>query len=176
MVPLPSMSISVSASAMVCAIVASFSLCAAEACARLRRRACAEPARDICRSARRRRGGAGAREGSGGGALDSMVSVELSILRILISSISPELSSSYASKMILNFSSGVPLCRAGGAELRPSYGTCLSRASSQRLASTYSKHTTQPTYSPDIEQLAATHTGCMCRRMVHVQCACTVWP
>eukprot|EP00964_Phaeocystis_antarctica_P110813 scaffold75159_cov65-Phaeocystis_antarctica.AAC.2 len=39
MVPLPSMSISVSASAMVCAIVASFSLCAAEACARLRRRA-----------------------------------------------------------------------------------------------------------------------------------------
>eukprot|EP00964_Phaeocystis_antarctica_P110814 scaffold75159_cov65-Phaeocystis_antarctica.AAC.3 len=94
-----------------------------------------------------------------------MVSVELSILRISISSISPELSSSYASKMILNFSSGVPLCRAGGAELRPSCGTCLSRASSQRLASTYSKHTTQPTYSPDIEQLAAGYTY----RLVPVQ-------
>ena len=47
---------------------------------------------------------------SGSGcALDSMASVEVSILRISISSISPDLSSSYASKMILNLSSGVPL-------------------------------------------------------------------
>ena len=38
-----------------------------------------------------------------------MASVEVSILRISISSISPDLSSSYASKMILNLSSGVPL-------------------------------------------------------------------
>ena len=59
----------------------------------------------------------GARDGSGsigqrigsGCALDSMVSVELSILRISSSDISPDLSSSYASKMILNLSSGVPL-------------------------------------------------------------------
>ena len=42
--------------------------------------------------------------------MDSMVSVEVSILRISSSSISPDLSSSYASKMILNLSSGVPLC------------------------------------------------------------------
>ena len=77
--------------------------------------------RERAAAARGRWGVAGACDGSGGGALDSMVSVELSILRISISSISPELSSSYASKMILNLSSGVPLCRAtGGAELRPS--------------------------------------------------------
>ena len=59
---------------------------------------------------RGRLGGDGSGSISGSGcALDSMASVEVSILRISISSISPDLSSSYASKMILNLSSGVPL-------------------------------------------------------------------
>ena len=98
-----------------------------------------KPARDL-----RAHGSVGAREATGGVrrgridlgqrrsisgsgcALDSMASVEVSILRISISSISPDLSSSYASKMILNLSSGVPLgVHRAQAEL--TRDTCLSR-------------------------------------------------